>query len=95
MEGGRIMARRRTCAYCKAVKMNYDTASNKDNGTYQVGCQLGYKLQTGPEYIHRGSTRDSFVNNLYPCENCPKPTTLIQYSYLFYNRHRGAASGEL
>lgn len=89
------MPRRKTCSYCKAVKMNYDIPNNTDNGIYQVGCHLGYKLEKGPEYIHRGSTRDSFVNNLYPCEKCPKPTTLMEFNYLMYKRHRGSAVGEI
>ena len=88
------MPRRKTCSYCKAVMMNYDQHPNNDNGNYQIGCHLGYKVEKGPEYIHRGSTRDSFVNNLYPCENCPKPLTLIEFSYLMYKRHRGSSAGE-
>lgn len=89
------MPKRKTCSYCKAVKMNYDTPSNTDNGIYQVGCYLDYKLEKGPEYIHRGSTRDSFINNLYPCEDCPKPTTIMGYHYLVYKKYRGSAAGEI
>ena len=82
------MPRRRTCSYCKAVRMNYENGTNKDNGNYQVGCNLGYKLEMGPEYVHQGSTRDSFINNLYPCENCPKPTTWQNYLTLYDKSNR-------
>ena len=35
------MPRRKTCSYCKAVKMTYDHHPNNDNGNYQIGCHLG------------------------------------------------------
>lgn len=77
------MSKRRTCSYCKAIELNYEYASNRDNGNYQIGCNLGYKLEEGPHYVHRGSTRDSFINNLYPAENCPKPRTLQEFVKLY------------
>lgn len=71
--------KRRTCSYCKACLMNYDSPTNSFNGKYQIGCKLGYKLEEGPCYIHNGSGRDSFINNLYPVENCSKPKTIKQF----------------
>lgn len=82
------MSKRRTCSYCKAVKMDY--CISIDDGGYdwiQVGCELGCKLEEGPDYIHRGSSKDFFVNNLYPTENCPKPKTLKEFVKLYRSKN--------
>lgn len=81
------MGKRRTCAYCKAVKMDYHILVNQGYDWVQVGCELGCKLEKGPDYIHRGSSKDFFVNNLYPAENCPKPKTLKEFVKLYGSKN--------
>ena len=88
------MGRRKTCSYCKAVKMNYDEGNCTSNDNYQVGCLLGYKQVIGPAYVGRGK-KDAYIGDRYPVEKCPKPTTWMEYNYLMYQRTRGSASGEI
>ena len=87
------MPRRKTCSYCKAVKMNYDEASCNSNNNYQTGCLLGYKQVIGSVYVGRGK-KDCYIGDRYPAEKCPKPKTLKEFSYLMYKRHRGSSAGE-